>query len=145
MADGPLRSSSSPSTPALRAAILVKAHPLLVIKGGYFDGAALSPAEVNKLADLESREEGDGRRTLEVVVQPLDPGVARRDLGQRVLHHGVLLVIKGGYFDGAALSPAEVNKLADLESREVLLAKLASVLSFAMMYLLDWGCSTPRP
>ena len=24
-----------------------KAHPLLVIKGGYFDGAALSPAEVN--------------------------------------------------------------------------------------------------
>ncbi|HET8896931.1 MAG TPA: 50S ribosomal protein L10, partial [Protaetiibacter sp.] len=36
-----------------------------------------------------------------------------------------LLVIKGGYFDGNHLSAAEVTKLAELESREVLLAKLA--------------------
>ena len=35
------------------------------------------------------------------------------------------LVIKGGYLDGATLSPEEIAKLADLESREVLLAKLA--------------------
>jgi large subunit ribosomal protein L10 len=35
------------------------------------------------------------------------------------------LVIKGGYMDGAALSVDEVNRIADLESREVLLAKLA--------------------
>jgi len=35
------------------------------------------------------------------------------------------LVIKGGYLDGKALEPAEVAKLADLESREVLLGKLA--------------------
>jgi large subunit ribosomal protein L10 len=35
------------------------------------------------------------------------------------------LVIKGGVFEGKAISAAEVNKLADLESREVLLAKLA--------------------
>lgn len=33
-----------------------KAHPLLVIKGGYFDGRPLSAEEVGKLADLESRE-----------------------------------------------------------------------------------------
>ncbi|MBF6211446.1 50S ribosomal protein L10 [Nocardia puris] len=38
------------------------------------------------------------------------------------------LVIKGGYMDGAALSVAEVEKIADLESREVLLAKLAGAL-----------------
>ena len=38
------------------------------------------------------------------------------------------LVIKGGYFDGAPLSADEVNKLADLESREVLLAKLAGAM-----------------
>ncbi|APZ33630.1 50S ribosomal protein L10 [Microbacterium aurum] len=43
-----------------------------------------------------------------------------------------LLVIKGGYFDGAALSPAEVNKLADLESREVLLAKLAGAMKASL-------------
>lgn len=38
------------------------------------------------------------------------------------------LVIKGGYMDGNALSVAEVEKIADLESREVLLAKLAGAL-----------------
>ena len=35
------------------------------------------------------------------------------------------LVIKGGVLDGRALSAADVTKLADLESREVLLAKAA--------------------
>ncbi|RVW01126.1 50S ribosomal protein L10 [Rhodococcus xishaensis] len=38
------------------------------------------------------------------------------------------LVIKGGYMDGAALSVDQVNKIADLESREVLLAKLAGAM-----------------
>ena len=33
-----------------------KANPLLVIKGGFFDGNPLSAAEVTKLADLENRE-----------------------------------------------------------------------------------------
>ena len=36
-----------------------------------------------------------------------------------------LLVIKGGVFEGKAITAAEVTKIADLESREVLLAKLA--------------------
>ena len=36
-----------------------------------------------------------------------------------------LLIIKGGVFEGKAITAAEVNRLADLESREVLLAKLA--------------------
>jgi large subunit ribosomal protein L10 len=39
-----------------------------------------------------------------------------------------LLVIKGGVFEGKPLSAAEVTKLADLESREVLLAKLAGAM-----------------
>jgi large subunit ribosomal protein L10 len=38
------------------------------------------------------------------------------------------LVIKGGYMDGLALSVDEVNKIADLESREILLAKLAGAM-----------------
>lgn len=38
------------------------------------------------------------------------------------------LVIKGGYMDGKALSVADVEKIADLESREVLLAKLAGAM-----------------
>ncbi|MEU9184068.1 50S ribosomal protein L10 [Streptomyces sp. NPDC048484] len=38
------------------------------------------------------------------------------------------LVIKGGVLDGKALSADEFKKLADLESREVLLAKLAGAM-----------------
>src|SRR5690348_16959316 len=43
-----------------------------------------------------------------------------------------LLVIKGGVLDGKALSPEEITKLADLESREVLLAKLAGALQASL-------------
>jgi len=38
------------------------------------------------------------------------------------------LVIKGGVFEGKAITASEVTKLADLESREVLLAKLAGAM-----------------
>ena len=38
------------------------------------------------------------------------------------------LVIKGGYMDGRPLSIAEVNRIADLESREVLLSMLAGAM-----------------
>ena len=38
------------------------------------------------------------------------------------------LIIKGGVLEGKALTAAEVTKIADLESREVLLAKLAGAL-----------------
>ena len=43
-----------------------------------------------------------------------------------------LLVIKGGFFDGNPLTADEVNKLADLESREVLLAKLAGAMKASL-------------
>ncbi|MGL4745471.1 MAG: 50S ribosomal protein L10 [Dermatophilaceae bacterium] len=43
-----------------------------------------------------------------------------------------LLVIKGGVLDGAPLSAAELSKLADLESREVLLAKLAGAMNASL-------------
>jgi large subunit ribosomal protein L10 len=38
------------------------------------------------------------------------------------------LVIKGGYMDGRPLTVAEVERIADLESREVLLARLAGAM-----------------
>ena len=38
------------------------------------------------------------------------------------------LVVKGGVLDGRALTAADVTKLADLESREVLLAKAAGAM-----------------
>jgi large subunit ribosomal protein L10 len=44
-----------------------------------------------------------------------------------------LLVIKGGIYEGKSITPAELMELANLESREVLLAKLAGAMkgSFA--------------
>ncbi|MDQ1248788.1 MAG: large subunit ribosomal protein [Actinomycetota bacterium] len=42
------------------------------------------------------------------------------------------LVIKGGVMDGKVLTAAEVSKLADLESREVLLAKMAGAMKASM-------------
>ena len=38
------------------------------------------------------------------------------------------LVVKGGYMDGAILTPEDFAKFADLESREVLLSKLAGAM-----------------
>jgi len=43
-----------------------------------------------------------------------------------------LLVIKGGVLDGRAISPAEIERLADLEPREVLLARLAGGMKASM-------------
>jgi large subunit ribosomal protein L10 len=42
------------------------------------------------------------------------------------------LVVKGGVMDGKAMSADEIKKLADLESREVLLAKLAGAMKASL-------------
>jgi large subunit ribosomal protein L10 len=55
---------------------------------------------------------------------PVDAAKGLRDFART----NPLLVIKGGVFEGRSLSAAEVTRIADLESREVLLAKLAGAL-----------------
>ena len=60
-----------------------------------------------------------------------DPVEAAKGLRDFAKAHP-LLVIKGGVLDGKALSPAEITKLADLESREVLLAKLAGAMQASL-------------
>ena len=50
------------------------------------------------------------------------------------------LIIKGGYVDGATMDAAQIAKLADLESREVLLGKLAGAMLASLsqaVYLLN--------
>lgn len=59
-----------------------------------------------------------------VTGEPVNAAKALRDFAKA--NQG--LVIKGGFMDGRALTVAEVNSLADLESREVLLAKLAGAM-----------------
>ena len=60
-----------------------------------------------------------------------DPVEAAKDL-RDFAKANPLLVIKGGYMDGKTLSAAEISKLADLESREVLLAKLAGAMKASL-------------
>ncbi|MFF1816164.1 50S ribosomal protein L10 [Kribbella sp. NPDC058245] len=59
-----------------------------------------------------------------------DPVVAAKGL-RDFAKANPLLVIKGGVLDGKALGTDEITKLADLESREVLLAKLAGAMKAA--------------
>lgn len=56
--------------------------------------------------------------------EPVEAAKALRDFARA----NPALVVKGGVMDGKALSADEVRKLADLESREVLLAKMAGAL-----------------
>ena len=59
-----------------------------------------------------------------VTGEPVDAAKAIKDFAKA--NQG--LVIKGGYMDGRALTTGEIEKLADLESRDVLLAKLAGAM-----------------
>ena len=56
--------------------------------------------------------------------EPVDAAKALRDFAKT----HPLLVIKGGLLDGRKIEPGEVSKLADLESRDVLLAKMAGAM-----------------
>ena len=60
-----------------------------------------------------------------------DPVEAAKGLREFAKTHP-LLVIKGGVFEGKAIDAAEVSKIADLESREVLLSKLAGAMKANM-------------
>lgn len=56
--------------------------------------------------------------------EPVDAAKILRDFAK----DNKALVIKGGYMDGRSLSVDEVSRIADLDSREVLLAKLAGAM-----------------
>jgi len=68
--------------------------------------------------------------------EPVAAAKAIRDFAKKY----PVLVVKGGVMDGRALSADEIKKLADLESREVLLAKMAGALLASLsnaVYLLN--------
>src|ERR1700712_2879781 len=56
--------------------------------------------------------------------EPVDAAKVLRDFARA----NPLLVIKGGLLEGKPLDAAEVTKLADLESREVLLGRMAGAM-----------------
>ncbi|RKS69246.1 large subunit ribosomal protein L10 [Motilibacter peucedani] len=60
--------------------------------------------------------------------EPVEAAKGLRDFARA----NPLLVIKGGVLDGKPVSAADITKLADLESREVLLAKAAGAMNATM-------------
>ncbi|MCZ7417267.1 MULTISPECIES: 50S ribosomal protein L10 [unclassified Streptomyces] len=63
-----------------------------------------------------------------VAGDPVEAAKGLRDFAK----NNPALEVKGGVLDGNALSADEIRKLADLESREVLLAKLAGGMKASM-------------
>ena len=80
-----------------------------------------------KEAGVESAFEGQlvGPNAIAFVEgDPVEAAKGLRDFAK----DNPLLVIKGGILDGTPLTPEEIDKLAKLESREVLLGKLAGAM-----------------
>ncbi|MGH9086852.1 MAG: 50S ribosomal protein L10 [Acidimicrobiales bacterium] len=65
---------------------------------------------------------------------------ALRDFSRGNAH----LVVKGGLLDGAVLSPAELQALADLPSRDVLLARMAGAIQAPLTQLAGLIQALPR-
>lgn len=91
----------------------------------------------NTLTEIAAREAGidafegklEGPTAIAFIKgEPVESAKALRDFAKT---HDQL-VIKSGYFEGKPLSEEDVKKLADLESREVLLAKAAGAMTASM-------------
>ncbi len=87
----------------------------------------------NTLTEIAAKESGitafEGKMTgpsaiAFVTGDPVDVAKSLRDFAKE----NPQLIVKGGYMDGQTLDEAGMKKLADLESREVLLGKLAGAL-----------------
>ena len=101
-------------------------------------GNATFSVTKNTLAKVAATQAGVGDQVESMLSGPSAIAFVNGDVAQAAkglrdfAKANPLLVIKGGVLDGKALTPAEVGKLADLEPREVLLAKLAGAMKASM-------------
>ncbi|WP_404380996.1 50S ribosomal protein L10 [Knoellia locipacati] len=104
---------------------------------GALRGNATYAVVKNTLTELAAKEAGvtafDGQLVGPSAIafvdgDPVEAAKGLRDFAKA----NPLLVIKSGLLDGKALSSDEIKKLADLESREVLLAKLAGAMNASL-------------
>ena len=91
----------------------------------------------NTLTELAAKEAGvtafEGQLVGPSAIAFVDGDVVEAAKGLRDFAKAhPLLVIKSGLLDGKALSADEIRQLADLESREVLLAKLAGAMNASL-------------
>ena len=100
-------------------------------------GQAAYAVVKNTLTELAAKEAGvtafDGQFVGPSAIAFIegDPVVAAKGLRDFARAHP-LLVIKAGVLDGKTLTAEDITKLADLESREVLLAKLAGAMNASL-------------
>ena len=105
---------------------------------GSLRGNATFSVTKNTLTKIAAREAGLGDQIDSLLAGPSAIAFVDGDVAQAAkglldfAKANPLLVIKGGVLDGKALTVAEVGKLADLEPREVLLAKLAGAMKASM-------------
>src|SRR5580692_11995828 len=105
---------------------------------GNLRGNATFAVTKNTLAKLAATEAGVGDQVGPLLSGPSAIAFVDGDVSQAAkglldfAKAHPLLVIKGGVLDGKALTAAEVGKLADLEPRDVLLAKLAGAMKASM-------------
>jgi large subunit ribosomal protein L10 len=105
---------------------------------GSLKGNATFTVVKNTLTKLAATEAGLGDQVGSMLSGPSAIAFVDGDVAQAAkglldfARANPLLVIKGGVLDGKPLTVAEVGKLADLEPREVLLAKLAGAMKASM-------------
>jgi large subunit ribosomal protein L10 len=105
---------------------------------GALKGNATFSVTKNTLAKVAATNAGVGDAVVPLLSGPSAIAFVDGDVAQAAkglldfAKTNPLLVIKGGVLDGKALTAAEVGKLADLEPREVLLAKLAGAMKASM-------------
>lgn len=105
---------------------------------GSLAGNATFSVVKNTLTKIAATEAGVGDELMPLLSGPSAIAFVSGDVAQAAkglldfAKANPLLVIKGGVLDGKALTAAEVGKLADLEPREVLLAKLAGAMKASM-------------
>lgn len=100
-------------------------------------GQATYAVVKNTLTQLAAKEAGvtafDGQLTGPTAIAFIDGDPVEAAKGLRdFAKDKPALVIKSGMVDGQPLTAAEINKLADLESRETLLAKLAGGMNASL-------------
>ncbi|MFV0634080.1 50S ribosomal protein L10 [Demequina sp.] len=111
--------------------------PQLAELRGKLRGAATYTVAKNSLTALAAKDAGvEGLDDLFVGPTAIafvtgDPVEAAKGL-KGFAKENDKLVIKGGVLEGNVLSAEEINKLADLESREVLLAKAAGAMKASL-------------
>ena len=102
------------------------------------DGNATFAVVKNTLTKLAASEAGVTAELTELLSGPSAIAFVQGDVVEAAkglrdfAKANPLLVIKGGVLDGKLISPAEIVRIADLEPREVLLAKLAGAMKASM-------------